>query len=198
MTLAFFSSTAWGGSQAAFMTWTIEELEIPKGTISLQIWRFEPGFSSVLTFTYLCDSISCQNFIPIRRVSKNWRLSRLPNSGTNCSLQSTFGKDRNIGLIIILWNNKNIFLGFWANSGRRNYSDKIYEIGIAPSSKILCKRPGIHKSLCERLKASGFKKHLSFALISQHMVQNPVILQMHHCLQLPICCQPDNLSCRVL
>lgn len=97
MPLTFFSTTAWGGSQAASMTWTIEELEIPKGTISLQIWRFEPVFSSVLTFTYLCDSISCQNFIPIRRIRKNCRLSRLPNSGTNCSLQRTFGEDRNIG-----------------------------------------------------------------------------------------------------
>lgn len=37
MTLPFYSTTAWGGSQAASMTWTIGELEIPKGTISLQI-----------------------------------------------------------------------------------------------------------------------------------------------------------------
>lgn len=100
MSLTFFSTTAWGGSQAVSMTWAIKELEIPKGTISLQIWRFEPGFSSVLTFTYLCDSISCQNFIPIRRIRINCRLSRLPNSGTNCSLQRTFGEDRNLESMI--------------------------------------------------------------------------------------------------
>lgn len=100
MSLTFFPITAWGGSQVVSMTWAIEELEIPKGTISLQIWRFESGFSSALTFTYLCDSISCQDFIPVRRIHINCRLSRLPNSGTNYSLQRTFGEDRNAGSMI--------------------------------------------------------------------------------------------------
>lgn len=79
MPLTFFSTTAWGGSQAASMTWTIEELEIPKGTISLQIWRFEPVFSSVLTFPlnwHLTPNHLYKNFCSTQNTRRKLRKSK--------------------------------------------------------------------------------------------------------------------------